>query len=169
MEKCLKVCKPNTAKACRPLCFLWMWLFRIEHHCHINGIKFQQLNGKAMTKDCWRLWKLQKTLELKKVSGLKTCTCLHFGVSLLNLQLFNYRFCAHYFPLLSSQGYFISHCLKLSINLLKTFTFKVICVLCFVSSVCAHLHFVKRLMAFSFSPTFKVVGISKKKYLSKPC
>jgi len=31
----------------------------------------------------------QKTLELKKVSGLRTCTCLHFGVSLLNLQLFS--------------------------------------------------------------------------------
>lgn len=59
--------------------------------------------------------------------------------------------------------------LKLSINLLKTFTFKVICVLCFVSNVCAHLHFLKSCMTFSFSQGFKVVGISKKNYLSKPC
>jgi len=42
-----------------------VWLFRIEHHCHINGIKFQQLNGKGNDK------RLLEAMEIAKYIGVE--------------------------------------------------------------------------------------------------
>jgi hypothetical protein len=43
-----------------------VWLFRIEHHCQINGIKFQQLNGKGNNKRLLEAIAIAKDIGVEK-------------------------------------------------------------------------------------------------------
>jgi hypothetical protein len=92
-----------------------MWLPRIEHHCHINGIKFQQLNGIGDDK---------KSLEVMEIrNDIRT----EEGKCFENLHLFSFILSVSFVHIgIFSQAFKSCRIFNLAISLLKDFIFKVI-------------------------------------------
>jgi hypothetical protein len=92
-----------------------MWLPRIEHHCHINGIKFWQLNGIGDDQ------RLLETMEITNDIGIKEGKCFE------NLLLFSFILSISFMHIgIFSQAFKSCHLFNLAISLLKYFIFKVV-------------------------------------------
>jgi len=65
-----------------------MWLFRIDHHCHINGIKFQRLKGKGNNKRLLEAMEIAKNIGVENGKWFENLHLFAFGVSFFELATF---------------------------------------------------------------------------------
>ncbi len=105
------------------------------------------------TRDYWSLQKPQMTLELKKVSVLRTCTC------------FKCQFCAHWYHL---SGFQVMPSFQPCNQLARRFYFqRCLCAYALCMSVGTHVCFMKSFLIYSFLQALELLKKFKLFCLSK--